>query len=101
MMNDMLSRVVYWKLAIWKGLTGPLMVVIVGLPTTVLNWAHMNPPEKVIAVIGMLVSWYKSFDLYIDQTMARLAKGLPPVQLPGLNGHDDHKVEPESTPSKS
>lgn len=84
----MISKMMYWKLAIYKGITGPFMTAVVGTPAVIMAWETMTQTAKIIAVIAFMTTWYKAFDLFLDQTMGRLAKGLPPIQLPGGNGHD-------------
>ena len=86
---------IYWKHAIWKALSGPLIVVLVATPTVVLGWDTMLLSGKIVAVTGLVVSWIKSIDLLFDQTMARLAAGKTPMPIPGQNGGDTTHIHKE------
>lgn len=77
---------IYWRVAIWKGAAGPLITALAATPTIILNWDTMTPQGRTVAIVGFGITWYKAFDLFIDQTMSRLAAGKPPIPIDG-NGH--------------
>lgn len=86
----------YWKHAVWKVLSGALLVLLGSLPTVLLGWDTMLPSGKLVAVSGLAVSVIKSIDMLFDQTMSRLAAGKLPVKLDGQNGHDTaHLKKPQ------
>lgn len=84
---------IYWKHAIWKAFSGPLLVVLGATPTVVLSWDTMLLSGKIVASVGLLMSWIKAIDLLFDQTMARLAAGKTPVPIAGQNGGDTQHSE--------
>ena len=88
----------YWKHAIWKMFSGVVVVVLGSMPTIVLNWDTMLPSGKLVALSGAAVSAVKALDMLLDQTMARLAAGKTPVQLPGQNGHDTAHIKKPDVP---
>ena len=86
---------IYWKHAIWKAFSGPLIVVLVALPTVALNWDAMILSGKIVAASGLFLSWLKSLDLLFDQTMARLAAGKTPMPISGQNSGDTQHIQKE------
>ena len=86
----------YWKLAIWKCVTAVVVVVGVGLPTIILNWDTMTNQGRTVAVIGLGLACWKAVDVFLDQTVSRLAQGKPPIQING-NGHSEVVTEAKIT----
>ena len=80
----MAARLNYWKLAIWKGFSGSLIVILGGLPTIILNWTDMSGGGQCVAIIGLVVSTVKFLDGFMDQTASRLAQGRPLIALPNV-----------------
>lgn len=93
---------IYWKHAIWKILSGALLVGLGGAPTIVLGWDTMLMSGKIVAICGLVVSVIKSVDMLMDQTLSRLAAGKLPVKLDGQNGFDTtHITKTEVTETKT
>lgn len=86
----------YWKLAIWKCATAVVVVVGVGLPTIILNWDTMTNQGRTVAVIGLCLACWKAVDVFLDQTVSRLARGKPPIAIDG-NGHVETITEAKIT----
>lgn len=79
---------IYWKHAIWKGISGSTLVALGSAPTIILGWDAMSYSERTVACIGIIMAVIKSLDMFFDQTLARLAAGKLPVKLEGHNGQD-------------
>jgi len=84
---------IYWKHAIWKAISGPLIVLLGAAPTVVLGWDTMLPSGKYVAVSGLLLTVIKSLDLLFDQTIARVAAGKTPMPIAGQNGGDTQHIQ--------
>jgi len=87
---------IYWKHAVWKAFSGPLLVVLGATPTVVLGWDTMLLSGKIVATTGLFMSWIKAIDLLFDQTMARLAAGKSPMPIQGQNGGDTQHNQSEA-----
>lgn len=83
---------IYWAHAYWKGISGTVLVILGGIPTTVLKWDTMSRAEALVAITGITVTAIKSLDMFLDQTTARLAAGKTPVKLEGQNGNDTSHI---------
>ncbi len=81
----------YWKHAIWKVFSGTAIVFLSGL-------IAMGQDAKTTSILGLSISTVKALDMLFDQTMARLAAGKLPVQLPGQNGHDTAIIKKPDSP---
>jgi hypothetical protein len=96
----MAQRLNYWRLAIWKGITGSLVVILGATPSVVLNWDTMTTSGRTVAVSGLLLAWIKYLDGFTDQTASRLAAGKPAVSLPPVesSGHTEVILKPTEHP---
>lgn len=73
-MRAILAKLFYWKLALWKGTVGILIVVLASLPQAILNWDSMTPNGRAVAVIGIALTVVKWLDGFVDKTIASLGR---------------------------
>ncbi len=95
----MAQQLLYWKLAIWKAVSGSLLVLLGGSGSLVLNWDTMTLGGRIVAASGLAVGVLKFLDGFLDQTASRLAAGKPLVPIPGINGGTEFVVKPKEEPS--
>ena len=67
-------NLLHWRLAIWKGCNGCLIVALGAIIGTLsnMNWSEMDGQSRFLFVCGISLSVLKSLDMLLDQTIARL-----------------------------
>lgn len=91
---------IYWKHAIWKAVSGSLLILLGAAPTVVLGWDTMLLSGKIVACIGLAVAVIKSVDMLFDQTMSRLAAGKTPMPVPDPSGKGDTNLIQKAPPGE-
>lgn len=83
-----LTSLKYWKFAIWKFYLGTLITAGGVVTPIVVAWDKMTTTERGLACFGAFMAVMKSWDLFFDQTVARLAAGKTIVPIGANGGHD-------------
>jgi len=102
-----LQNVKYWRFAIWKFYNGTIITIAGAAPAILIAWTNMSWPERLVSLIGAVVSLHKYWDGFLDQTVSRLAAGKPIVPINGNgNGHGHGpeqalSAEPSKPPTTS
>lgn len=67
------GNITYWKLSIYKCISGSTVVGVTFLITQLSNmeWGNMTTQSKIILFAGMIVASLKSVDMFLDQTLQR------------------------------
>lgn len=72
-MKNAWNNITYWKLSIYKCISGSFIVGLTFLVTSLSNmeWANMSTQSKITLIAGMIVASLKSVDMFLDQTLQR------------------------------
>jgi hypothetical protein len=67
-------NLLHWRLAIWKGFNGTLIVALGAIIGTLsnMNWSEMDGQSRFLFICGISLSVLKSLDMLLDQTIAGL-----------------------------
>ena len=68
------ASLIHWRLAIWKGCNGCLIVALGAIIGTLsnMNWNEMDGQSRFLFCCGIALSVLKSLDMLLDQTIARV-----------------------------
>lgn len=77
-------QLTYWRLAIWKGVNGTIIVALGGIVAGLANlqWADMDTQARFLFCAGVALSVLKSVDMLLDQTIGNLRNHQPPADAP-------------------
>jgi len=67
-------NLIHWRLAIWKGFNGTIIVALGAIIGTLsnMNWFEMDAQARFLFCCGIGLSVLKSLDMLLDQTIATL-----------------------------
>lgn len=84
---------IFWIHAAWRAMSGVIIVVGAGLPTAMMGWEKMQPSEKKVAIVCLIIAGWKSLDMSFNEAMRRVAQGKTPAPLNG-DSHTQHFQKP-------
>lgn len=83
-MPNLIDKVVYWRLALWKLFNGSLVIgiTIFIAGTANVDWVTMTGSQKMLIFLAAIVAMLKNADSFLSDTMNNLRQGK------GLDGFD-------------
>ena len=76
------SNLLHWRLAIWKGFNGTMIVALGSIIGTLsnMNWDMMDGQSRFLFICGISLSVLKSLDMLLDQTISKLRDEDKPIE---------------------
>lgn len=78
---ETVKKIIFYKLAIFKGVIGTLKAGIAAYIAGVAanTWTQMTTDAHILIMLSMFLSMITYLDGYVDQTASKLAKGKLPI----------------------
>lgn len=94
-MNQAVNNLIYWKLAIFKFLSGLTKVGLLGFvaSTTAVTWQNLGGWERFFILASVGCQMLTFAEGFVDQTASRLFAGKPPIGTNGT-GHTEQITKP-------
>ncbi len=95
-MKNLMQKAIYWKLFLFKGFTGLLIVIgtfaIDKFHT--IAWSNMGLDDKILFFIAITIAALKSLEMFLDQTMGQLKSGAPAAIAAAVRAKEHPELPP-------
>jgi hypothetical protein len=93
--SEFIQTAVYWKLAIFKFLSGISKIGLLAFiaAMTAKNWYLLTGFDRFVIIASAIIQMLTYAEGFFDQVVNRLMAGKPPIGTNG-NGGTDHYTQP-------